>query len=326
MRVPRPIMRRLGWGPLENEGARLSPELRWMLRAFSLDRVDMNRVRPANQRDAYARLSASELAGPVIDVHTEEHRVPSEASIPIRVYRSHRLQKPAPLLCWLHGGGWVIGDLDTHDRFCRRIAEEAGIIVVGVDYRLAPEHPFPAAIEDAHAVWAWIRQHAESLGADPQRLALGGDSAGGNMTSVLCQELPANARPSLQVLCYAGADMKTRRESRKKFGDGFLLTGEMIAWFLKHYVGGVDRSLPRVSPIFGEIEAQPPAYVITAGLDPLLDEGLAYAEKLKEAGTPVDHHHEPAQVHGFITLFGALPGADRAVAEMVERLRRLLET
>lgn len=324
MRLPDRAVRRLGWGPREVDGVPLSARLRWFLRVFSLDPGGVRRATPEGEREAFRHLACSEISGPVLEVRTEDRVVDGPHPVPIRVYKGDEDATPQPLLLWIHGGGWVIGDLDTHDRFCRRLCRDTGAIIVAIDYRLAPEHPFPAAVEDVTAVWRWIAREARALGADPHRLAMGGDSAGGNMTAVLCQQLPPAQRPCLQVLCYAGVDFSQKRPSRRSFGDGFLLTDALIDWFLDHYAGSRDRTDPRLSPLLGQITEQPPALLITAGLDPLLDEGLEYGDRLEANGTVVERQHVPEMIHGFVTLYGALPNAEKAVAEMTRRIRASL--
>jgi len=325
LQTPRVLASRLGWGPRKNEGVALSPELRWLLRVLSWDPADYASASPGTLRSSFRAIATSEMSGPWIDLQTEDFLVDgNESKIATRVYTPRYAKHPSPLIFWMHGGGWVIGSIETHDRFCRQLCEATGAIVVAVDYRLAPESPFPAALDDVRSVWSWIRHNTDELGADPSRLAIGGDSAGGQMTSVLCQELPLEERPALQILCYAGADFTVIRESRKRFEKGFLLDSVLIDWFLTHYARGRDWSVPQLSPLYGELADQPPALVVTAGLDPLLDEGLAYLELLENSGSHTVHQHLPCMIHGFITWTGVLPGAAIAIDDMATHIREML--
>jgi acetyl esterase len=232
------------------------------------------------------------------------------------------------LLVFFHGGGWVVGDLDSHDAYCRDVASEAGIRVLAVDYRLAPEAEAPVAAEDAIAAFSWAVEHAEDLGADPALVAVGGDSAGGNLSAVVAQQcvlrdLPA---PALQLLLYPGLDLVGRRPSRDLFGEGFFLTEDDINWYRDHYTPDpAVRSDPMVSPLLAkDLSGLAPAHIVTAGFDPLRDEGNEYAALLADAGVPVTHVCEPGMVHGFANIL-ALGGETRAAQlRITARLREAL--
>jgi acetyl esterase len=311
----------LGFGVKDVDGTPLSTRLRWFLRLLDLDTLDWKTAQPDVERDAFHRLSNGPIAGPIVDVHTEEHTVPGSPPVTIRLYRPHNQTEPLPAIFWIHGGGFVVGGLSTHDRFCRRLAADTQTVVIAANYRLSPEHPFPAALEDVTAVWQWMRSQTQQLTLDPSKLALAGDSAGGNMTAVLCQQLPPNERPAYQILCYPGTDFTRRHPSRLRYADGYFLTDEAIEWFLNQYCTNEQRKDPRTSPLLApSITDQPPAFVITMGLDPLCDEGLLYADRLEEANTPVERMHEPAMIHGFINLYGALPKADELMTQMCQRI------
>ena len=233
---------------------------------------------------------------------------------------------PAPLVVFYHGGGWVFGDLDSHDSACRLICRDAGVHVLAVDYRLAPEHPAPAAVDDAYAAYRWAREHAAELGADPRRVAVAGDSAGGNLTAVVCRLArdAGDPMPSLQWLIYPVTDQRGLARSRSLLGDGFLLTKHDIDWFTDRYLAdsGLDRADPLVSPLLADdLTGLPPALVITAGFDPLRDEGEQYAAKLREAGVPVDHRLMASMIHAFLNLNVLGGGIARANAEMISALR-----
>jgi acetyl esterase len=222
---------------------------------------------------------------------------------------------PRPLLVYFHGGGMVIGDLDTHDEPCRLLCRHADVHVLSVDYRLAPEHPFPEPLHDAEAAFRWAAEHAAELGADPGRIAVGGDSAGGNLSAVVAQRAAQDdgPAPALQLLIYPSTDYALETESMRLFADGFYLTANDRRWFDTRYLSGAetDRGDPRVSPLRGDLQGLAPAIVVTAGFDPLRDEGDQYAEALRLAGTPVVHYHAESLIHGFInmTLFrGARDG------------------
>ena len=250
--------------------------------------------------------------------------------IPARHYRPpatavHEHEK-APLLVFYHGGGFVFGDLDSHDSVCRLICRDAGVHVLAVDYRLAPEHPAPAAADDAYAAYLWARQHAAELGADPRRVAVGGDSAGGCLAAVVARQTrdAGDPPPSLQWLIYPVTDMRGGTRSRSLLGDGFLLTKHDMDWFQDTYLAGsgLEVTDPRVSPLLADdLSGLPPALVITAGFDPLRDEGAQYAADLRAAGVVVDHRQMRSMVHAFANLNVLGGGVARANAEMISALR-----
>ena len=247
-------------------------------------------------------------------------------TIPARHYRPTAGGAPAPLLVFFHGGGWVLGDLDSHDSACRLISRDAGIHVLAVDYRLAPEHRAVAAIDDAYAAYRWARERAVELGADPRRVAVGGDSAGGNLAAVVTRLArdAGDPLPSLQWLIYPATDLRGGTRSRSLFGNGFLLTKRDMDWFQNCYVedSGLDFSDPLVSPLLAEdLSGLSPALIVTAGFDPLRDEGQQYAAKLRDAGVTVDDRLMPSMTHGFVNLNVLGGGVARANAEMISALR-----
>jgi acetyl esterase len=279
---------------------------------------------------ARAQRQAVSFAGPPIPVgDVRDLQVPgAEGPLGARLYAPlPEPVRPAPLLVYLHGGGYVIGDLESHDQPCRLLCRQAGVHVLAVDYRLAPEHPFPAAADDAGAVLRWALEHAAELGADPGRVAVGGDSAGGNLAAVACQDLrdQGGRQPALQLLIYPGTDFRGGHPSVDLFGDGFYLTRSQMDWFGAQYAGhGADLSNPRLSPLLGDLRSLPPAIVVTAAMDPLRDEGEAYAEALREAGTPVMLRRCPGLIHAFVNFIGVSRVARDAVVEMAGGLRALL--
>ncbi|WP_128476862.1 alpha/beta hydrolase [Halorussus pelagicus] len=264
----------------------------------------------------------------------------SGREIPIRVYRHAALDAtdegdPAPVLVYYHGGGWVLGTLDSIDGVCRRLARRGECVVVSVDYRLAPEHPFPAAVEDADAALQWVADHAETFGGDPDRLAVGGTSAGGNLAAVTAmrvrdarrdperdESVPDIAR---QFLFYPITDYAFDTDSYAENGDGPLLTETDMRWFWDRYLRSeVDGANPYAAPLRApDLADLPPATVVTCGFDPLRDEGVAYANRLAEAGVEVRHDHHPDQPHGFLSMSESVSAADAALDEIGEELRSL---
>jgi acetyl esterase len=234
-----------------------------------------------------------------------------------------------PLLVFFHGGGWTVGDLDSYDTLCRTLANEARCAVLSVDYRLAPEHPFPAAVDDAYSATAWASAHAIELGVDAERIAVGGDSAGGNLAAVTAILARDHGTPPLvfQLLVYPATDQSTERPSWQQFGRGYLLDLESIRYFQKKYLRHArDYEDWRASPVrCADLTGVPPAFVITAGFDPLLDDCVAYVQRLKAAGVDVDYHCFEGMVHGFLTLgkmFAAAGEATRLAARALARAFR----
>jgi acetyl esterase len=248
-------------------------------------------------------------------------------AIPLRLYRPLGAAPDTvlPTLVYYHGGGWVIGDLDTHDVVCRQLANRAGCAVIAVEYRLAPEHAFPAAVEDAFDALCWVRDQAVTLVVDAERLAVGGDSAGGNLAAVAALIARDAGSPGLryQLLIYPATDFIGGYESQERLAEGYLLTRANQAWFHAQYLPNrADRTDWRASPLQAPSHADlPPAYVLTAGYDPLSDEGEAYANKLEAAGITVTRRHFAGQIHGFITMGRVIDAAGVALAEAGDALK-----
>ena len=247
----------------------------------------------------------------------------AHGAIPARVYTPKKLRKTdglAPCLVFFHGGGWVIGDLESHDVVCRKLACEGELIVISVDYRLAPEHKFPAAVDDAIAATAWIADNAKTLGIDTARVSVGGDSAGGNLAAVVAIAARDGKGPAIsaQVLIYPATDFAMTHPSHSEPETSILLTHTVIKWFRDHYLNGTaDVHDWRASPARAKtLISLPPAYVLTAGADPLRDEGDEYAERLKQAGVPVTYRHFAGQFHGFFTMGKLLQQANVAASEI----------
>lgn len=254
----------------------------------------------------------------------------SADGVPVRLYRPKDVAAatPLPALVYFHGGGWVIGDLETHDVLCRQLTAGAGIAVVAVDYRLAPEHKFPAAADDAWTAIRWVAAHAGELGVDAARLAVGGDSAGGNLAAAVSLMARDQGGPALamQVLLYPVTDVAAEAQSYTDFADGFMLTRDSMRWFIAHYLNGRrDATDWRVSPLRApSLAGVAPALVVTAGFDPLRDEGDAYARKLREAGVRVDAVCYGGMIHGFAPMGRLIETGNRAVAHVAASLRQTL--
>ena len=251
--------------------------------------------------------------------------------IPLRLYEplpTADVASTNPVLVYFHGGGWVIGDLDTHDVLCRQLCVASGMAVLSVDYRLGPEQPFPAAFDDCLAATRWVRREAATLGLDATRLAIGGDSAGGNLAAAVAIAL-RNADeppPALQLLIYPGTDMRALAASHSHNGQGYLLTADTVAWFRSHYIPDPAQWADwRASPLLApSLQGLPPALVLTAGFDPLRDEGLQYADALSAAGNQVQYVCFERQIHGFITMGRVLDEAQTAIDLCAAALRRAL--
>ena len=246
----------------------------------------------------------------------------------IRVY-DPELDDPRPILVYLHGGGWVLGNLEARDDFCRAWANETGHVVVNVDYRLAPENPFPAGLEDARAAVRWAHSHAGAIGGDADRLVVGGDSAGGNLAAATALLTRDRGGPEIahQLLVYPVTDYGFDTASHRAFADGYFLTRENMEWYWDHYLShDLHGANPYVSPLRApSLGALPPATVLTCGFDPLRDEGAAYAERLSDAGVPVTHLEYESMIHGFLTFFHLLDAARDAVVEMAAAVRSGLD-
>jgi acetyl esterase len=251
-------------------------------------------------------------------------------SIPARVYTPTTLRQTgglAPCLVFFHGGGWVIGDLDSHDVVCRKLADEGELIVISVDYRLAPEHKFPAAVDDAIGATKWIADNARQLGIDASHLSVGGDSAGGNLAAVVAIAARDGNGPAIsaQVLIYPATEASRTHPSHSEPETSILLTHSVTRYFYESYLNGAaDINDWRASPARAStLIGLPPAYVLTAGADPLRDEGCEYAERLKQAGVPVTYRHFPGQFHGFFTMGKLLQQANVAASDIAAWLKAL---
>jgi acetyl esterase len=285
---------------------------------------------PAEAREAYRarRLFTQPDPPPIWGVRDHTVRT-AQACFQVREYQpTDRDGGPArPALLYFHGGGWTIGDLDTHDTLCRSLSLASGCVVVSVDYRMGPEHRFPAAYEDCLAAFHWTLEHADTLGINPRHVAVGGDSAGGNLAAAVCLGLRGQAiTPAYQLLIYPAVDLRCVAPSHTHNGKGYLLTQDSIAWFVGNYLASShDANDWRVSPLLAPSHADlPPALVLTAGFDPLRDEGLQYADALSQAGVPTEYICFERQIHGFITMGRVLRESATAVSLCAHSLRRAL--
>jgi acetyl esterase len=322
--LPQPLRRLIAGPPVCRDGLELALDAQLLLRMMSLGDAGLTGVEPAVARANLEQ--SSKLAGPgVTGVRTREIAIPTGAGdLPARLYEPVNLPAGSPLLVYFHGGGWVIGSTDTHDLPCRYLARNAQVRLLSVGYRLAPEHAFPAAADDAYTAFRFAARNAEALGADPSAIAVGGDSAGGNLAATVCLQARGNGpRPVFQLLFYPATDASSRRRSRDVFADGFFLTDDDMTWFLDHYCPDIaQRTDPRMSVLLAEdLRGLPPAYVVTAGFDPLRDEGNAFADRLREAGVPVVKRQHDDLIHGFLHFLNLGTRFREAVAEAAGALR-----
>jgi acetyl esterase/lipase len=309
------------------EARKLDPQARAYLdaasRAPSPDPSDIEAIRRAYRESRRA------LAPPAPEVaEARALAIPGKAgTIPARYYRGYGAESGAPLPClaYFHGGGWVVGDLETHDAACRGIANHARCAVVSVGYRLAPEHRFPAAVDDASAALAWVSANAGALDVDPARLAVGGDSAGGNLAAVAAILARDSGGPALalQVLVYPVTDLGLEAASYARLAEGYGLTREDMRWYRDRYLAReADVADWRASPLRAhDLAGLPPAYVVTAGFDPLHDEGEAYARRLADAGVPVTYECFEGQIHGFLLMGGVMAAANHLVYRIGQAIR-----
>ncbi len=302
---------------------RLHPEVRAVLAAIEAEGgPPLESMTPSDARQA-AIEGLKPVSGeeePVARV--ENLRIPGPAGeIPIRVFTPVGAG-PFPALVYFHGGGWVLCDLDTHDKVCRAIARAGSAVVVAVDYRLAPEHKFPAAVDDAHAATRWVAANADRLAIDPRRIAVGGDSAGGNLAAVMALR---SRDLALQVLVYPVTNLASfDTGSYREFAEGYYLSKSEMEWFRHCYLGRVEDGLsPDASPLLAEdLRGVAPALVITAECDVLRDEGEAYAERLRSAGVPVTCTRYAGMIHPFFSMSGAIGDGRRAIQQVAEAIRR----
>lgn len=325
--LPEPLQRVLGGRPIVIDGQALDPEVQLLLRLASLEEEPpLATLSIAAVRENLERQAAAFEGAKIQGTRVESLEIPGpDAPIGARLYTPEAAEPPVPLLVYLHGGGWVRGSLDTHDNPCRFLAREAGVLVLSVDYRLAPEHKFPAAVDDALSALRFAGESAADLGADPSRIALGGDSAGGNLTAAVSQVALAEGdrTPAFCLIIYPATDFTRKRRSYQLFSEGFLLTEEHMDWYRSQYLPHDDAAEdPRASPLLADdLSGLPPTYLATAGFDLLRDEGEEYAARLRAAGVPVALRRHPGLIHGFVNLVGMGRTGPAAMREAVGALR-----
>jgi acetyl esterase len=317
--MPQPITR--------SEG--LHPEVRALLEMMDAQAAPpLETLDPVTARTG--RVEAMKMLGGALDAlgRVEDLSVPGPGGdVPVRVYATER-GGVCPALVYFHGGGFVFGNLDTHDAVCRALAKDSGAVVISVDYRLAPEHKFPAAVDDSHSATRWVADNATALGIDAGSIAVGGDSAGGNLATVVAMRCRDAGGPPLasQVLIYPVTNASSfATDSHRELKEGYFLTRAAMDWFTGHYLPSADLARhPEVSPLLApDLRGLPPALVITAEFDPLRDEGEAYAQRLRQAGVPVTVSRYPGMIHGFVSMRGVLTGGRQAIHEAAEFTRSM---
>ena len=304
----------------------LDPQARTFLdQLAAVGAPPMAEATPEEARAAIAMMMA--LGGqPEERAATEDRTVPGPGGpVPVRIYRP-KGDGPHPAVVYFHGGGFVIGSVETHDGVCHQLATRVPAVVVSVEYRLAPEHRFPAAVEDCFAAAKWVSAHAAELGADAGRLAVAGDSAGGNLSAVVSMRARDAGGPPIafQLLVYPATDLTRSSASHTENGEGYLLTSALMEWFTAHYMGtGGDLRHRDASPLFVEdLSELPPAVVITAEFDPLRDEGESYASRLRQAGVEARASRYDGMIHGFFGMDAVFDASRKAMDEAVAALRK----
>jgi acetyl esterase len=329
LRTPPVLLRRIVGAPVRSpEGYELDLQgqaLVWLMK--------ISRQPELHERGARGGRAVLDHTGRVLDMEDLGDVATTDITVPgaagpraARVYRPSGAKRDrAPGLVFFHGGGFVIGSIESHDGVCRALAKLSDVVVVSVDYRLAPEHRFPAGLEDSIAATRWILANAASLGIDPTNVAVGGDSAGGNLAALVCLALRSDAvKPVFQLLIYPATDLSRSLPSHRAFRAGFMLPEKSITWFRESYLPDLKLETdPRASPYFEkDLANAPPALVVTAGFDPLRDEGKAYADNLRAAGVDVEYVCSEGSQHGFANTAGGVAEAARMLKLMADRLRR----
>ncbi len=328
--LPSPILRLMAGGGVVYVGGRtLDPRLQFLAaqaaRGPAMSALSPEEARRANTQ-GLAALGGEREPG----VRVESLAIPGpDGAIPARAYRPANQDPAAPVMVFAHFGGGVIGDLDTCDAFCTILAKVGRAAVVSVGYRLAPEHRFPAGLDDVLAAYRHVRDHAEDFGAPTGHAAIGGDSMGGNFAAIVCQEMKRSAepQPALLLLIYPCVDVASETQSMTTYGEAFPLSSATMDWFMGHYLGpDADPADPTLSPLREpDVSGLAPAVIVTAGFDPLVDQGEAYAKRLADAGSPVIYRCYDSLAHAFTAFTGAVPAADTACREIAGLVREGLE-
>lgn len=303
----------------------LDPEIQVLIDGMAAgDTPPLHELAPDEARALYVAMSQM-LDTVDVPIGQVEDRTIGEG-VPVRIYSPVAGSGVLPVLVFYHGGGWVIGDLDSHDTLCRSLANQAQCRVVAVDYRLSPEHKFPAALDDAYSVLEWIEQHAGDINVDPNRIAVAGDSAGGNLAAVLALKSRDEKGPAIvfQLLIYPVTDLTAEDGSREDFAEGYFLAQETMLWFSEQYMKpGDDWQTAYVSPLLADdLTGLPSAYVVTAGYDILRDEGKAYADALSAGGTSVTYKNYDGMIHGFFNMQAVSKVSVQAVSDAAAALEK----
>ncbi|MFZ5782323.1 MAG: alpha/beta hydrolase [Pseudomonadota bacterium] len=330
LRMPISWVNILAGPPITVDGRTLDTRTQWFLQLLARSgQPAMHQMSVVEARKAYDSFMMLLSGGPAPVGEIVDRTIEGPGGrLRVRLYRpAATVARLLPAILYFHGGGWTIGSLEGYDRVCRYFCARSGCALVAVDYRLAPEHKFPAAVEDSVAAFRWLSSQADGLGVDPARIVLAGDSAGGTLAAAAARLLrDASQPPCLQWLIYPATDLGSEAPSQARCGEGFLLTRADIEWFRNHYLGDLSEVPdPRVSPLRADdLAGLPPALVYTAGFDPLRDDGRAYADRLAAAGVKTIHREFDSLIHGFVGMRGVLQAAARAMDDMVAGLRHEL--
>ncbi len=323
--MPQPVRRLLAGPPVRIDGQELTLDAQLMIRLKNLSGSDVFTDPVEDSRARYDDLSLLIGYESPVAIAAREITIPAEhGGIPATLYAPADVPKPSGLLVYFHGGGFSVGSRLSHDPVARYLASHAGVRVLSVEYRRAPEHRFPAAVDDSITAFEHAYRHATDLGADPDRIAVGGDSAGGNLAAVTAQQAVrrGGAVPAFQLLMYPPTDLSTRRGSRDLFARGSTFTDQNLEWALANYIPpGTDRRDPRLSPLHGDVTGLPPAYIASAGFDPIRDDGEAYAEKLRAGGIPVAFTCQADLPHAYLNFVGVGGRFAEAAGEAAGALR-----
>lgn len=324
--LPAAMLRIIAGRPVVKDGLTLDVQCQLLLRIMKLRGVSLGGGEVAPQRRQMDAQSRTLEPHTEYAVQTSEVRLAGgDGAVSGRRYVPEHCASPAPALVFYHGGGFVVGSLDSHDGICRALAEQAQCVVFSVDYRMAPEHQAPAAADDATAAFRDVVERAEEFGIDPTRVAVAGDSAGGNLAAVTALQTRHDPQPPCyQMLFYPVVDFAEDAPSKDVFAKGFLLEKASMDWFEDHYLpDSLDKRDPRVSPLYDDLAGVAPALVLTGGFDPLRDEGEAYANKLKNAGVAVNQRRESSLIHGFLNFAGGVERANEALNDAAHDLRMI---